>query len=168
MKFRVDRGGSSPDTGVGRAYYGGALRFDGGHDLYQPLYGTNAITVEAFVCTTGGTYNLFAPIVGSVGGMNSWTAERFALYMDDYGTLGVRLTADNQTDVWYRGNGLGGQAKVNDGAWHHVAFTYDGEHVRIYVDYALDKKSSDSSDRVYAKTGAIPEYSTDNATWSQL
>ena len=68
MKFRVDRGGSNPDTNVGRARYGGGLKFDGGYSLYQSLYGTSALTVEAFVCSTGGVYNLFAPIVGSVGG----------------------------------------------------------------------------------------------------
>ena len=164
MKFRVDRGGSSPDTNAGRARFGGGLKFDGGYSLYQPLYGTSALTVEAFVCTTGGVYNLFAPIVGSIGG-TSWTSERFALYMETSGALSVRLTAGGATDVWYSGNSAGGKYKVNDGAWHHVAFTYDGTYVRIYVDYVLDKKSSDDSDRVYGKTGTFPTYSTDNATW---
>ena len=163
MKFRVDRGGPEPDTNGGRARFGGGLKFDGGYDLYQPLYGTSALTVEAFVCTTGGTYNLFAPIVGSVGG-TSWTSERFALYMRDNGTIAVRFTTSSGTTVWYDGDGKG-TVKVNDGAWHHVALTYDGEYARIYVDYVLDKKSSDSSDRVYTKTGNIPTYSSDNATW---
>ena len=152
MKFRVDSGGS---TSV-RAYYGGALKFDGGTSLYQPLYDGSALTVEAFVCTTGGTYNLFAPIVGSVGG-TSWTSERFALYMENDGTIAVRLTAGDKSDVWYSGNGFGGTAKVNDGAWHHVAFTYDGDNVYIYVDYVLD--------RSHAKTGALPSNYADNATW---
>ncbi len=164
MKFRVDRGGSTPDSNNGRARFGGGLKFDGGYDLYQSLYGKSALTVEAFVCTTGGVYNTFAPIVGSVGG-TSWTSERFAIYMENNGTVAVRLTADKSTDVWYSGNGAGGKYKVNDGAWHHVAFTYDGERVRIYVDYVLDKKSSDDSDRVHSKTGTILAYSNDNATW---
>ena len=163
MKFNVARGGSSPDTNAGRARYGGGLKFDGGYSLYQSLYGTSALTVEAFVCTTGGVYNLFAPIVGSVGG-TSWTSERWALLMKDDGTIAVRFTAGGSTAVWYSGDG-NGKAKVNDGVWHHVAFTYDGSNVRIYVDYALDKKSSDSSDRVYEKTGNMPTYSADNATW---
>ena len=160
MKFRVDSGGS---TSV-RAYYGGALKFEGGYDLYQSLYGTSALTVEAFVCTTGGTYNLFAPIVGSVGGMNSWTSERFALYMQDDGTIAVRLTTSEGSTLWYD-SGDRGNIKINDGAWHHVAFTYDGAYMRIYVDYSLDKKATDGSDRVYVKTGTIPTYSKDNATW---
>ena len=138
MKFRVDRGGTDPDSTGGRAYYGGALKFDGGTSLYQPLYGGSFLTVEAFVCTTGGVYNLFAPIVGCVGGSN-FTSERWALYMDNDGSIAVRLTAGDKTDVWHRGNGHGGTATVNDGAWHHVAFTYDGVNVYIYVDYVLDR-----------------------------
>ena len=164
MKFRVDRGGSSPDTNAGRAWYGGALKFDGGYNLYSSLYGKTNLTVEAFVCTTGGVYNLFAPIVASVGG-TSFTAERWALYMRDDGTIAVRFAAGGgDPSVWYNGGGLG-KAKVNDGVWHHVAFTYDGSYVRIYVDYALDKKNSDGSDRIYGKTGNMPTYSADNATW---
>ena len=164
MKFRIDRGGSNPDTDAGRARFGGALKFEGGYDLYTSLYGNSELTVEAFVCTTGGAYNVFAPIVGSVNG-TSFTSERWALYMRDDGSIAVRFAAGSgDPSVWYSGNGLG-KTKVNDGAWHHVAFTYDGSKVRIYVDYALDIKNSDGSDRVYDKTGAIPTYSSDNATW---
>ena len=163
MKFRVDRGGPDPDSGGGRARFGGGLKFEDGYNLYQPLYGTSAITVEAFVCSTGGTYNLFAPIVGSLGG-TSWTSERFALYMRDDGTIAVRFRTSAGTTILYDGDGRG-KVKVNDGAWHHVAFTYDGAYMRIYVDYALDKKYTDGSDRVYEKTGTITTSSNDNATW---
>jgi hypothetical protein len=163
MKFRVERGGPSPDTDAGRARYGGGLKFDGGKALYSSLAGTSALTVEAFVCTTGGVYNLFAPIVGCVSA-TSFSSEYWALYMRDDGTIAVRFAAGGSTSVWYSGDGLG-KTKVNDGEWHHVAFTYDGSNVRIYVDYVLDKKSSDSSDRVYGKTGNIAVYGDETATW---
>ena len=163
MKFNVARGGSSPDTDAGRARYGGGLKFDGGKTLYSSLAGTCALTVEAFVCSTGGVYNLFAPIVGCVSG-TSWTSEYWALYMRDDGTIAVRFAAGGSTSVWYTGDGRG-TTKVNDGEWHHVALTYDGSNVRIYVDYVLDKKSSDSSDRVYGKTGNIAVYGDQTATW---
>ncbi len=164
MKFRIDRGGSAANTNAGRARFGGALKFEGGYGLYNSLYGTSAITVEAFVCTTGGAYNTFAPIVGSVNG-TSFSSERWALYMRDDGTIAVRFAAGGgDPSVWYTGDGQG-KTKVNDGAWHHVAFTYDGSRACIYVDYALDKKKSDDSERVYDKTGNIPTYSSDNATW---
>ena len=65
--------------------------------------------------STGGVYNTFAPIVGSLGG-TSWTGERFAIYMETSGTIAVRLTAGGSTDVWYSGNSAGGKYKVNDGA----------------------------------------------------
>jgi len=168
MKFRIDRGGSAPDSDKGRAHFGGALKFDGGKDLYQPLYGTSALTVEAFVCTTGSVYNLFAPIVGILGG-TSFTSERFALYMRDDGSIAVRFATTAATDptCWYTGDGKG-KSTVNDGAWHHVAFTWDGAKASIYVDYALDKKSNDptsTTNRVYTKTGTIPTYSDTTATW---
>ena len=116
MKFRIDRGGSAPDSDKGRAHFGGALKFDGGKDLYQPLYGKSALTVEAFVCTTGGVYNLFAPIVGILGG-TSFQSERFALYMRDDGSIAVRFATTANTDptIWYTSDGRG-KATVNDGA----------------------------------------------------
>ena len=164
MKFRVDRGGSNPDTDAGRARFGGALKFEGGDTLYSSLYGKSALTVEAFVCTTGGEFYNFAPIVGSVGG-TSWAGERWALLMENDGTIAVRLTAGGATSIFYSGGTGGrGKSKVNNGAWHHVAFTYDGSKVRIYVDYEIDKKNSDGTDRALDKTGAIPTYSN-NATW---
>ena len=58
MKFKTARGGSSPDGNSGRAYYGGALTLDGCDTLYKDC--KNSITIEAFVCTTGGVYNTFS------------------------------------------------------------------------------------------------------------
>ena len=165
MKFTVARGGSNPNGNAGRAWYGGALKFDSGYSLYSSLYSTSNLTVEAFVCTTGGTYNVFAPIVGSVGG-SSFTSERWALLMETDGSIAVRLTAGGVTSIFYSsGTGGRGKSKVNDGAWHHVAFTYDGKKVRIYVDYELDKKNADGTDRALDKTGTMPTFSADNATW---
>ena len=165
MKFKIARGGPNPDTNAGLARFGGALQFEGGDELYSSLYGTSALTVEAFVCTTGGVFNTFAPIVGSVGG-TSWTSERWALLMETDGSIAVRLTAGGETTIFYSsGSGGRGVSKVNDGLWHHVAFTYDGSNVRIYVDHVLDRKSiSGTPDRVIAKTGTIPTYSN-NSTW---
>ena len=156
MKFRIDRGGPNANANDGRARFGGALKFDGGSDLYQSLAGTSAFTVEAFICTTGGAFNVFAPIVGCVNG-TSWTSEYWALYLDTNDTVAVRFGTETKTDVWYSGNGGGGKAKVTDGAWHHVALTYDGTKIYIYVDHALD--------RSYNKTGAIATYGNNTATW---
>lgn len=159
MRFRTARGGPKPDAASGRAWYGGALKFDGGDELYSSLAGTRAFTVEAFLCTTGGAFNTFAPIVGCVkdSSFSSFTSENWALYMEERGTLAMRFTTASGIDVWYSGNGKGCSKRVDDGAWHHVALTYDGEKIRVYVDYVLDKE--------FAKTGDIGSYGSGCATW---
>jgi hypothetical protein len=59
-----------------------------------------------------------------------------------YGTAGKIYFAGYSADVQ-------GVATVNDGIWHHVAATYDGTTVRIYVDGAPD-----SSGALALNTGA--------------
>ena len=160
MQFTIARGGSSPSSNSGRAYYGGALKFGNGYSLYNALYNKGTLTVECFVCSTGGVYDTFAPIVGALGG-TSFAAERYAIYMCGSGTIGLRFTTSSGSATAYYGDGT---AKVNDGLWHHVAFTYDGYKIKIYVDYALDKIHG-STDRTYDRNGNIAAYTADAATW---
>ena len=155
MKFVTARGGATPNTNAGRAYYGGAFKIDGGNSLYANC--TGSVTIEAFVCTTGGVYNTFAPIIGCLAA-SSWTGEKWAIYMENNGTLAIRFNGS----VWYSGNNYKGTATINDGRWHHIALTWDGSTVKVYVDYVLDKKT-DNSDREYSKSGTI-DY-TGTATW---
>ena len=159
MRFVTARGGSDPSGNSGRAYYGGAFKVDKA-TLYPNC--TGSVTIEAFVCTTGGVYNSFAPIIGCLASAN-WTKEKWAIYMENGGTIAVRFNGS----VWWSDNKSGqanaGKAKINDGYWHHVALTWDGSTIKIYVDYAIDKKASDSSDREYTKDGTIDYSGT--ATW---
>ena len=155
MKFVTARGGATPNTNAGRAYYGGAFKIDGGNSLYANC--TGSVTIEAFVCTTGGVYNTFAPIIGCLASA-AWTGEKWAIYMENGGTLAVRFNGN----VWYSGNSLQGTATINDGRWHHIALTWDGSTLKVYVDYVLDKKP-DKSGREYSKTGTIDYAGT--ATW---
>ena len=99
MKFVTARGGATPNTNAGRAYYGGAFKIDGGNSLYANC--TGSVTIEAFVCTTGGVYNTFAPIIGCLASA-AWTGEKWAIYMENGGTLAVRFNGN----VWYSGNSL--------------------------------------------------------------
>ena len=148
MKFRVDRGGPTPDTSAGRARFGGALKFDDGNALYSSLYGKSNITVEAFVCTTGGVFNTFAPIVGSVGN-TSWTNKRWALYMENDGSIAVRFTAGGSTSIYYSsGTGGRGKSKVNNGAWHHTIETFFKTRGRV--------SGGESCRQVVFKFGAQP------------
>ena len=38
----------------------------------------------------------------------------------------------------FQGGGINGVTPVNDNEWHHVAFTYDGTTIRLYVDGVED------------------------------
>ena len=139
MKFATSESGK----------YGGALvaTIQGN----SPFAATaSAITVEAFVCTTGGVFSTFAPIVACMQYEN-WTAEKWAIYEETDGTIGLRFDGT----VYYRGNsGQAGTAKINDGAWHHVAFTWDGSTVKVFVDYAQDSFAS-GSPRQFAKSTTL-------------
>ena len=65
MRFVTARGGSNPGANSGRAYYGGAFKVDKA-TLYPGC--TDAVTIEALVCTTGGVFNTFGPIIGCLAG----------------------------------------------------------------------------------------------------
>ena len=155
MKFTTAKGSGSGTL----AYYGGMVMIPNTKSL---LSGCNrAFTVEAYICTTGGldVAQNFGPIVASVNG-TGFTSERWALYLDTesagLGGLAFRIYAGSSATVRWKGSAT--SAKVNDGAWHHVAYTYDGEKVRLYVDHALDKEYSLDA------TGAI-SYGDNNAIY---
>ncbi len=132
------------------AEYGGCLKTSGTQSLYAPIAAANQITVEAFVCTTGGSYNSFGPIAGSLDG-DSFLRENWSICTEESGQIFVRLMGGT-----YRGNN-NSYKKVNDGSWHHVAFTFDGTDVKVYVDYALD--------RTIANVGKTMSFGDNNATY---
>ena len=139
MKFRTAESGK----------YGGAL-----HVLTESssIYGgtANAITVEAFVCTTGGVFSTFAPIVACMQYEN-WTSEKWAIYEEANGTIALRFDGT----AYYSGNSSqAGTAKINDGVWHHVAFTWDGSTIKIFVDYVQDKFANGNA-RQFTKTTTL-------------
>ena len=161
MSFKIARGGSNPTTDSGRAYYGGLLKVENSGSLYYSIGGETNLTIECFVCTTGTEFYLFAPVVAAIVG-NNWTAERYAIWMQTDGRIGLRFTTTSGSAAAYYNDGT---KKVNDGAWHHVAFTYDGNKIAIYVDYEPDTFSSSGANRTYARTGAFASYPSDTATW---
>ena len=142
MKFRT---ASNSTT---NAYYGGFL-------LAKPDSGqldgcTGAITVEAFVCTTGGLFNTFAPIIASMNGYN-WYSETWAIYEETNGTISIRFNGS----AHYSGGNEKGTLTINDGAWHHIALTWDGSKVKIYVDYKQDTFSKNNSAREFSVSGTL-------------
>ena len=162
----------SSAKGTYPAECGGCIKVPNTQSLLSPC--SAAFTVEAFVCTTGNTTsvaNNFAPLVASVDG-TSWTAEPWALYMDvtssGLGGLSFRLKTSAGACVKYQSNATA--TKINDGNWHHVAYTYDSTlatpAVKLYIDHVLVKtwsynaSSSDSNDKHI--TGTI-SYGSNNA-----
>lgn len=127
-----------------QAYYGGLVRIPGTNPSQpDPTQPTDAITVECFVCTTNTTVpNVFMPIAGKRRGSGQ-TSETWALYAMANGKLALRIATAAKSDSYILGYNSApyGIYTVNDGAWHHVAFTYDKDTgvAKVYVDYKLDQ-----------------------------
>ena len=161
------------DKGTYPAEYGGCIKVPNTQSLLSPC--SAAFTVEAFVCTTGNTTSVaqnFAPLVASVEG-TSFTSEPWALYMDvtssGLGGLSFRLKTSAGACVKYQSNATA--TKINDGNWHHVAYTYDSTlatpAVKLYIDHVLVKTwsynaSGDNNDKHI--TGTI-SYGDNNAIY---
>ncbi|WP_190810676.1 LamG-like jellyroll fold domain-containing protein [Flagellimonas sp. S3867] len=119
-------GGAGVSTGA-PAYETGiigenAYAFDGANAVtlsgYTGVNGPNSRTVSAWVKTT--------------------TTERITIsHWGESGT-GSRATfavnPDGTIRSEFQGGGLNSTAAVNDGEWHHVAYTYDGAVLTVYVD----------------------------------
>lgn len=121
--------------------YGSAVRVPGdAAGAVAATQPTDAITVEFFCCTTGGAFNALAPLVAKRNG-SSWSAESWAVYQRKDGNLALRLRTGTSGASLYGHSAPYGKAKINDGNWHHVAFTYDKatSRARVYVDYVLDQ-----------------------------
>ena len=98
-----------------------------------------SITVEALVCTTGGAYNTFAPIVGYCAADAECLGENWSLLMNPNGKIAVRFSGNISSGTSYSS----GRHVINDGRWHSVALVHDAEKdfnaqgqplVRVYVD----------------------------------
>ncbi len=114
-----------------------ALNFDGVNDYVESNYagvsGSGARTIEAWIKTTAN----FDPNNGGKQGV-----------ICDYGSnsTGGRFTLNvlfnNRLRIEVQGSGIMGNTAVNDGAWHHVAVSYNpsvsSNHYRLYVDGKLD------------------------------
>ena len=154
------------DSAQYKAWYGGVVRIPGSNpsnpDVTQP---TDAITVECFVCTTNTTVpNLFMPIVGKKRG-SAWTSETWALYAQADGKIALRIYTDNTYIKGYNTTPRGTHA-INDGAWHHVAFTYDKATgvANVYVDYEIDQthELTQGKPLLYDSDAETPNY---HALW---
>lgn len=83
---------------------------------------TTSYTIAAWIKTSKGA----ATIVSKTGSSSPWLGYVFALGPNS----GGKLSLWNGSGSWYTSSG----AAVNDGAWHHVAATVNGNSLQFYVD----------------------------------
>lgn len=136
-------------AGTSSALAGGAVIIKNNPALLLMNY-----TVECFVCTTGGTFNLIAPIAGKIQGDSGFTSETWQIGVLQNGKIFIRCNPDLSST-----SGSGTHV-INDGIWHHVALTcsYNAEsgksNYSVYVDYESDFVKQVNSAPVYGQSTA--------------
>ncbi|NPA36368.1 MAG: T9SS type A sorting domain-containing protein [Chlorobi bacterium] len=89
---------------------------------------TNEFTIMAFIYDSGdrsaGVFNYAGFSLNTSENGDGTTKYQCAMRIDD----------DSETDIWFEAPD---DASVNNGEWHHLAFTYDGNNVKIYIDGSL-------------------------------
>jgi Concanavalin A-like lectin/glucanases superfamily len=131
-KFRSDSGNANDPTWIARKFDTAALRFSGQGSVEiadSPVLEPANITVEAWAKRSGAAAS--AEYMLSKGA-NECRAASYALYAGDKGGGLIFYVYDgNKTFVESPAIDA---AKIWDDKWHHVAGTYDGKMVRLYVD----------------------------------
>ena len=131
LQFRT--AANAEDANKSGAYYGGAAILNVSKGATCHTNAADAITVECFFCTTGGVFDALAPIVGVVTNVTEentsvWAEEPWAIYLAQNGRLAMRFKGMEYDDL---------TGRVDDGAWHHVAMTWEGGSAgpSVYLDY---------------------------------
>jgi concanavalin A-like lectin/glucanase superfamily protein len=127
----------APTWTGGRKPASTALHFDGSNSVKvignpPPLtvLESSTVTVEAWVRSCG-------PVSGSLHyilskGGEGCIAASYALYAGERGGLSFYISHEDQAQPFFESPDAG--TSVWDGNWHHIAGTYDGKTVRLYVD----------------------------------
>jgi hypothetical protein len=117
---------------------GGALQFDGDGDYVD--FGNNPdfdvagqITISAWIKVNAFDKKWEAIVTK---GDSSWRLQR------DGSKSAIEFACTGLLVPGNRYGAIHGTIEVNDGQWHHVAGTYDGAQICLYVDDALDTSAN--------------------------
>ena len=125
-----------PSWVAGKA--GFALEFDGDGDTVEIAHDdslniTTAVTMEMWVKTAGGEEDYQAGME-----KGAWEAGEYSLYPVYEGPKTVVQFADLPGDCADQNKGR----DIRDNEWHHLAATWDGATISLYLDGELDKSSA--------------------------
>ena len=116
---------------IGRIIYGSALYLDGTDDFASVPHASDLnaypLSVTAWIKTTQST-----GVAGIINKYLSSSGNGYQIFLDN-GHARAWYFRDPVNYVWDGGNGLDGGA-INDGQWHHLAFTIDSTGGMLYVD----------------------------------
>ena len=103
------------------------------------------------------TVSAWFKATGSIGGLN-YIVSKLGAY---YGTFHLRYTNSNKFNI-FLSVGASSIKQVNSTStytltnWNHVAFTYDKQNLKLYVNGSLDGSTASTDDIQYAINPASP------------
>ncbi|QTD37353.1 hypothetical protein JL193_14815 [Polaribacter batillariae] len=127
------------------ASYGGAASYVEDapvNDFAFKFDGKNSITTPEYKGINGNNPRTVAAWIKSAATKNSCVVHWGASALLSRATF--RMTPASIRMEW-AGGGISGATKINDDKWHHVAYTFDGSTVTLYVDGKVDGVNSNAS-----------------------
>lgn len=110
-------------------------------DAYT-LSGTNALTLPDYTGVNGNnsrTVSLWIKTTQAANaGIVHWGAS------GTYSRSSFKLNSNGTIRYEFQGGGLNGVTAINNDRWHHIAYTYNGSNVIIYVDGIEDSRLNNS------------------------
>jgi len=140
----------------------GALAFDGKDDYVNCGYDqildiTDAITVAAWIKVS--SFNLFCQCIVARG-ESSWRMQRW------WDSNRLEFACQGITMETRQVPGVCGNINVNNGEWHHVVGTYDGERLALYIDGKLDNSELASGKIALNNQPIYIGHEPDSPKWS--
>jgi cysteine-rich repeat protein len=121
-------------------FFDGSFGLRGFADCGPGYFGMNAITVEAWVEV--GTYPLDLSML--VSSVSSYDATGLAFYLAINGDFKLEAGVGDWNSA------VSSNSTIISREWHHVAFTYDGSEIALFIDGKLDNK-------VTHEVGIVPQ-----------